>query len=176
MSELAQLRSHQSMASMQILACSAAAAACRCALTHSYKGVLFAVHAHTTCYSPIWCMPLIGPRQRGNTCSNLVVLWHCRCAVPVTQQLCIDMMPAEGDAGASGRSGRKSRANAGARLKDILQQEAKDLRVSSSSMQNAGWISKRWEASTASTTCGADADYLWRDRHADGHGMQYQQP
>lgn len=40
------------------------------------------------------------------------------------------MMPAEGDGGAVGRSGRKSRANAGARLKDILQQEAKDLRVS----------------------------------------------
>jgi hypothetical protein len=40
------------------------------------------------------------------------------------------MMPAEGDGGAVGRSGRKSRANAGARLKDILQHEAKDLKVS----------------------------------------------
>lgn len=40
------------------------------------------------------------------------------------------MMPAEGDGGAVGRSGRKSRANAGARLRDILQQEAKDLKVS----------------------------------------------
>lgn len=39
------------------------------------------------------------------------------------------MMPAEGDGGAVGRSGRKSRANAGARLKDILQHEAKDLKV-----------------------------------------------
>ncbi len=47
--------------------------------------------------------------------------------------VCTVMMPAEGEAGASGRAGRKSRANAGARLKDILQQEAKDLKVSSSS-------------------------------------------
>jgi hypothetical protein len=39
------------------------------------------------------------------------------------------MMPAGGDKGAGGR--RKSRAGAGARLKGILEQEAKDLRVSS---------------------------------------------
>lgn len=40
---------------------------------------------------------------------------------------------ADGEGGAEGKggaSGRKSRANAGARLKDILQQEAKDLKVS----------------------------------------------
>ena len=38
---------------------------------------------------------------------------------------------ADADAAEGGRggSGRKSRANAGARLKDILQQEAKDLKV-----------------------------------------------
>jgi hypothetical protein len=39
-------------------------------------------------------------------------------------------MPAEGNGGAVGRPARKSRANAGARLRDILQQEAKDLKVS----------------------------------------------
>lgn len=41
------------------------------------------------------------------------------------------MMSAEGDKGAGSRVGRKSRAGAGARLKGILEQEAKDLRVSS---------------------------------------------